>query len=124
MDWKIREACCSTLSVVSFSKAEMYCDSFTSGTEEADESFPPIFDIFERSGSIFDARSRGRNSCSKRLYRSFTSWEAQEITPFDASSDRRAALEGNSLFSRLESSEKLTRLAIRRLRSFSFSVSK
>jgi hypothetical protein len=42
--------CCSTLSAVSFSKAETYCDNLISGTEEADESFPPIFEIFERSG--------------------------------------------------------------------------
>lgn len=76
--------CCSTLKVVSFSRAEMYCDNLISGTEEADESFPPIFEIFERSGCTLDARSKGRKSCSKRLYKSFTSWDAQEITPLEA----------------------------------------
>lgn len=58
--------CCSNLRVASFSSAGIYWDSCTSGTDDADEILPPTFEIFVNKGWTFDARSRGRNSCSKR----------------------------------------------------------
>lgn len=83
MRMNVRITCCSNLRVASFSSEGIYSDNWISGTEEAEDSLPPSFDIFMSKGCTFNARSKGENSCSKIWYKSLTSCVTHDITLFD-----------------------------------------